>query len=165
MSFSANIRKKQNRDADPDARVRAAARFGFFSLDETGKITEVNVPGAKMLGMDGAALVNKPFAAVAAEPAEAARLSAHLRDAAAREEGAVMDIRLRRTDGALFTATMQSCAAETAGGVRTTLTDVTKVRDAERAAQPFAGRLQLALRAAAVTVWDWAPGSGSVAWS
>ncbi len=181
MTFNTNIRKKHDEytETAPDIlsenhvprneAVRAAAPFGFFSFDQTGRIAEVNRPGAKMLGMDRAALLNKPFTAFIADAAEALRFSAHLRNALSCETGAVMYLELRSGDGRRFCAGLQSALSETAvrkdACVRTTLTDITKSRQTEEAAEADAERLQLALRAANVAVWDWKLASNSVTWS
>ncbi len=174
MNFRTNLRKKHDQDTEAtdgpgNGSVSPTAPFGFFSFDETGRITEVNRSGAKMIGMDATSLLNKPFAVFIAEAAEAALFSAHLHEALIGETGAVIEIQLRRTDGRRFLARLQSSIVNSTGiaaaTVRTTATNISETRRREADVKAEEERLRLALGAANVTVWDWTPSSPSVTWS
>lgn len=111
------------------------APVGYFTFDTKGLILEVNLTGAKMLGIERRGLVNKSFSSFIAETDGRQIFSKHREDVIRKESSRTCEIRLKRKDGTAFWVELQSIAMENAeghaGSVHTTIIDVTQHKKAE----------------------------------
>jgi PAS domain S-box-containing protein len=112
------------------------APVGYFTFDRRGVIREANLTGAGQLGEGRRELLKKPFSFFLAD-AESRKTFADHCDAVLRTgAGAACEIRLRRKDGALFSARLQSIVVENDGGkpefVRSVVSDVTGLKEMEQ---------------------------------
>ena len=110
------------------------APVGYFTLERKGKIVEVNLAGAQLLGVERDLLVNQPFFPwVAPGSREACR--AHLRKVFENEGRQTCEVKLRRRVGPPFYAALQSVAVPGEAGAvlhcRTTMSDITLRKQAE----------------------------------
>jgi PAS domain S-box-containing protein len=111
------------------------APVGYFTFDAKGLILEVNLTGAKMLGIERRGLVNKSFSSFIADTDGREIFSKHREDVIHKESSQTCEIRLKRKDGTAFWAELQSIAMENteghAGNIHTTIIDVTQHKKAE----------------------------------
>ena len=110
------------------------APVGYFTLDRKGKIVEVNLTGAQLLGIERDLLVNQSsFRWVGPESREACRT--HYRKVFNQEGRQTCEVKLRRRGGPPFYAALESVAVpDKAGEVihcRTTMSDITSRKQAE----------------------------------
>jgi PAS domain S-box-containing protein/putative nucleotidyltransferase with HDIG domain len=110
------------------------APVGYFTLDRKGKIVEVNLAGAQLLGVERDLLVNRSsFRWVAPESREACRT--HYRKVFQQEGRQTCEVKLRRRGGPPFYAALESVAVPGEAGevlhCRTTMSDVTSRKQAE----------------------------------
>jgi PAS domain S-box-containing protein len=106
------------------------APVGYFTFDARGLIKEVNLTGAKLLGIERGAVANKPFSRFIADEEGRDIFLKHL-DAVCQKQGnLVCEIRLKKQDGTPFCAEFQSIAMESTGdkavGIHTTIIDITE---------------------------------------
>jgi len=111
------------------------APVGYFTFDTKGLILEVNLTGAKLLGIERKLLIKKPFSNFIATTAERDIYLKHCKDVFQKQDAPTCDIRLKRKDGSIFPAHLQSIARENieghAGNIHTTIMDVTEHKKAE----------------------------------
>jgi formate hydrogenlyase transcriptional activator len=123
------------------------APVGYFTIDVHGLIEGVNLTGAKLLGIERGLLLKRPFSSFIAEVEEKEIFSNHRKDVFQKKGNQNCEIRLKRKDGVLFYAQLQSVAVENmegeAGYIHTTIIDVTDRRRAEDALQKGFGALGL----------------------
>ncbi|HLD47624.1 MAG TPA: PAS domain S-box protein, partial [Desulfobaccales bacterium] len=110
------------------------APVGYFTLDRQGKIVEVNLAGARLLGTERDRLVNQSsFRWVAPESREVCR--SHYRKVFANQGPQTCEVKLRRRGGPSFYAALESVAAPGEAGAvlhcRTAMSDVTGRKQAE----------------------------------
>ena len=110
------------------------APVGYFTLDRQGKIVEVNLAGAQLLGAERGLLVNQSsFRWVAPESREACRT--HYRKVFESEGRQTCEVKLLRREGPPFYAALESVAAPGEAGpvrhCRTAMSDVTPRKQAE----------------------------------
>ncbi len=110
------------------------APVGYFTLDRKGKIVEVNLTGAQLLGVERGLLVNRSaFRWVAPESREACRT--HYRKVFQHQGRQTCEVKLRRRGGPPFYAALESAAAPGEAGTgrhcRTTMSDITPRKQAE----------------------------------
>jgi len=110
------------------------APVGYFTLDRKGKIVEVNLAGAQLLGAERDRLVNQSsFRWVAPESREACRT--HYRKVFENQGPQTCEVKLRRRGGPPFYAALESVAAPGEEGAvlhcRTAMSDVTPRKQAE----------------------------------
>ena len=108
--------------------------MGYFTLDRNGKIVEVNLTGAQLLGVERDLLVNRSsFRWVAPESREACRT--HYRKVFNHEGRQTCEVKLRRRGGPPFYAALESVAVPGEAGkvlhCRTTISDITSRKQAE----------------------------------
>ena len=111
------------------------APVGYFTFDQQGRIVEINLTGAKQLGIEGGSLLKAPFVAMVAETDMGAYL-AHLEKIFDTRQDHTCEIRLKVNDGAQFHARLDSIFVESANGAvycRTCVTDITERKRAEAA--------------------------------
>ncbi len=113
------------------------APVGYFTLDKNALIQEVNLAGAKMLGINKQALLNAPFSMFVADPEHKKIFSEHRKSTSTKDGRQTCEIGLRRSDGVIFYAFLESVAAENisgrAGCIRTAVTDITERKRMETA--------------------------------
>lgn len=143
-----SCRQGRNEESPPETRITAEgsgkkyselydfAPIPCFILDRNGLIQDVNTAGARLLGAEKASFVNKPFTVVIPDPIDKARFIRHREQALAGSGSQTCDLRLRRNDGSLFYAQLQTAATSDCdpGSVRTAVLDITE-RKQERALQ------------------------------
>ena len=112
------------------------APVGYLSLDEQGRILEVNLTGAALLGAVRSRLINRrlpPFVAPANRPG----VLAFLEHIFSRAEKQVFEATLRREDGSSFWANFHGTAAMSVSGpqkwCRVVVTDLTALKQSEEA--------------------------------
>ena len=110
------------------------APVGYFTLDRKGKIVEVNLAGARLLGLERDLLVNQSsFRWVAPESREACRT--HYRKVFDNQGPQTCELKLRRRGGSPFYAALESVAAPGEAGAvfhcRTAMSDITFRKQAE----------------------------------
>jgi PAS domain S-box-containing protein/putative nucleotidyltransferase with HDIG domain len=110
------------------------APVGYFTLDRNGKIVEVNLAGAQLLGVERDLLVNRSsFRWVAPESREACRT--HYRKVFNHEGRQTCEVKLRRHRGPPFYVALESVAVPGEAGkvlrCRTTMSDITSRKQAE----------------------------------
>ncbi|MDP2046417.1 MAG: PAS domain S-box protein, partial [Deltaproteobacteria bacterium] len=110
------------------------APVGYFTLDRKGKIVEVNLAGAQLLGVKRDLLVNQSsFRWVAPESREICRT--HYRMVFANQGPQTCEVKLRRRGGPPFYAALVSVAAPGGAGAvlhcRTAMSDITLRKQAE----------------------------------
>jgi PAS domain S-box-containing protein/putative nucleotidyltransferase with HDIG domain len=110
------------------------APVGYFTLDRRGKIVEVNLAGARLLGAEPDLLVNQSsFRWVAPESREVCRT--HYRKVFDNQGPQACEVKLRRRGGPRFYAALSSVAAPGEAGTvlhcRTVMSDITLRKQAE----------------------------------
>jgi PAS domain S-box-containing protein/putative nucleotidyltransferase with HDIG domain len=110
------------------------APVGYFTLDRKGKIVEVNLAGAQLLGVERDLLVNQSsFRWVAPESREVCRT--HYRKVFANQGPQTCEVKLRRRGGPPFYAALETVAAPGEAGAvlhcRTAMSDITLRKQAE----------------------------------
>ena len=111
------------------------APVGYFTFDKNGLILEANLTAAKELGVERSVLVNKPFRAyIVAEDREI--FDHHLQKVFKSETRQTCEIRLKKKDGSVFYAQLESIAVSDSGGAdvcRTSCIDITSRKQTDRA--------------------------------
>ncbi len=111
------------------------APLSYFTFDEQGRIIEVNLTGAKQLGIERGNLINIPFATIVVE-SDWKGFSSHLKKIFDTNEGDTCEVRLRAKGSGEFFARLDSIFLESANGTvscRTSVTDITERKRAEAA--------------------------------
>ncbi|HWR90075.1 MAG TPA: PAS domain S-box protein, partial [Dissulfurispiraceae bacterium] len=113
------------------------APVGYFTFDENGLIREVNLTGARLLGIERALLLNKPFAGFIAEAADRILFSKHRQEVSQAPDRQTCEIRLKRKDGTVFIAQFRSMAKTNIDGkavsIHTVIVDITDRKGLEEA--------------------------------
>ena len=111
------------------------APLSYFTFDEQGRIIEVNLTGAKQLGIERGNLIKAPFVAMVAESDMEVYLS-HLKKIIDTREDHTCEVRLKVKDGGEFYARLDSIFMESANSTvscRTSVADITERKRAEAA--------------------------------
>jgi PAS domain S-box-containing protein len=110
------------------------APLGYFTFDEQGRIIEVNLTGAKQLGIERACLRKAPIVAMVAAAERSIYLS-HLKEIFHTRSGHTCELRLKVKNGGEFHARLDSIFGDAKGTVscRTSVTDITERKRAEAA--------------------------------
>ncbi|MHB8139587.1 MAG: sigma 54-interacting transcriptional regulator [Smithellaceae bacterium] len=123
------------------------APVGYFTFDAQGLILEVNLTGAKLLGTERKLLLKKPFISFIAQPAEREIFSKHREEVFQQQGNPTCEILLKRKDGSIFHAQLQSVAMENTeghvGNIHTSIIDVTEHKKAEAKIEHLASFPQL----------------------
>ena len=105
------------------------APITYLTLDKDGLIREVNLTGAGLLGVERRRLINKPFSVFVIKD-DRDTLREHLRETLRMESRQVSEVRIKRKDGSVVVAQLQSVAAEGNDGdspsCRTAAIDITE---------------------------------------
>ncbi|MHC1725153.1 MAG: PAS domain-containing protein [Syntrophobacteraceae bacterium] len=123
-----------------ESRMRYADLYNFaplsyFTFNEQGRIIEVNLTGAKQLGIERGNLINIPFATIVVKSTWKGFFS-HLKKIFDTNEGDTCEVRLRAKGSGEFFARLDSIFLESANGTvscRTSVTDITERKRAEAA--------------------------------
>jgi PAS domain S-box-containing protein len=115
------------------------APVGYFIIDVHGLIEGANLTGAQLLGIERGLLLKRPFIGFIAETADRDIFAKHRKEVFQSQGTLTCEIRLKRKDGAVISAQLQSTTMENrdgkAGYIRTTIIDVTDRKRAEDALQ------------------------------
>ncbi len=110
------------------------APIGYFTLDKNTHVLEVNLTGATLLGIERRLLINSPFGAFVANAADQYTFHDHCREVLEKQELRTCELRLKRKDGTVFYAQLQSAPTEglKAGitGFKTMVSDISERRHA-----------------------------------
>jgi PAS domain S-box-containing protein len=136
------IQNEELRDAQlkvEESRSRYAelyefAPVGYFTLDKNGSVLEANLTGAQMLGVDRSGLVKGPFTRYIHD-ADRGIFRSHVRIVLGSAERQACELRIRKGDGSVFYALLESIRSAGTGKdtYLTTLIDITDRKQAEAA--------------------------------
>jgi PAS domain S-box-containing protein len=107
---------------------------GYFSFDRRGLILDANLTGAGQLGQNKRELITKPFPVFIADDEGLKTFVDHCAAILRTGAGAACELKLKRKDGALFHARLQSIVAGNEEGalfVRSAMSDVTSLKEME----------------------------------
>jgi PAS domain S-box-containing protein len=111
------------------------APVGYFTFDPHGLILEVNLTGAKMLGAERKLLLKKPFINFITQAEGRVIFTKHLKEVFQKQDATTCEILLKRKDGPIFPAQLQSIVRDSAdvkaGNIHTSIIDVTEHKKAE----------------------------------
>ncbi len=111
------------------------APVGYFTFDKDGLIREANLAGAQLLGIERRLLINKPFVGFIAEAGDREIFHKHWNEAFTGEARRSCEMSLRKKDGTVFYAQLQSSATQNidtkAGSLCTAILDITERKKAE----------------------------------
>jgi PAS domain S-box-containing protein len=110
------------------------APVGFLTLDGAGLIREVNLTAVKQLGVNRNRILNRPLA-VFMEREDIGRFRLCLRRVFQEPEPRYFEVKLKRPDGGIFFARLDSVAVTDISGERVCHTSVTDLSDLKQAEQ------------------------------
>lgn len=114
------------------------APVGYFTLDQKGRIVEVNLTGAWLLGVERSSLKNEPFSRFVI-PEFQNLFHSHLRSVFATRAKQTCDLQLRTKEGDPFHVSMLCMAVQEQDGkftqCRCAMTGITERKKAENALQ------------------------------
>ncbi|MBM2837979.1 MAG: hypothetical protein HW415_604 [Deltaproteobacteria bacterium] len=111
------------------------APVGYFTINHAGRISEVNLTGAKLLGGERKQLIDKGFAHFVA-PDNLSLWEQHQMSVLKSEGKQGCELTLRREDYRTFYARLESIRLEDSSGtplIRTVVSDITELKKAEDA--------------------------------
>jgi PAS domain S-box-containing protein len=122
--------------------------MGYFTFDKNGVVREVNHTGAGMLGMEKRSLIARPVQNfMGVDSRETFRV--HLTEVFRTPTRQTCELNLRRKNGDLFPAQLQSIGADSGGGTidscRTAVSDVSERKQAEEEVRRLNKDLQRSL--------------------
>ncbi|WP_172637470.1 EAL domain-containing protein [Thioflavicoccus mobilis] len=139
------------------------APVGYLSLSEAGLIEEANLTMTNLLGTARDDLIHKPLTRFIAPPDQDTLYRCRQR-LWSTEEPQTCELRLRRPDegpaSPIWVRLETSIRTESPDGRRlwlVTLSDITCLKEGERARRDALARLQLVAEIAEVTFWEWHP--------
>lgn len=108
------------------------APVGYLTFDEKGLMVELNLTAAQLLGVERSFLINKPFSSFIQRDLQD-QLYLYLQGVLGSPEKKTCELVLKKKDGALFNAQLESIAVKIDGRkvLRAVLTDVTEHKRAE----------------------------------
>ena len=113
------------------------APIGYFTFDHMGLITEVNLTGASLLGIERGQLSKKPFSLFVAVPFRDT-FHRHYRDVSITGTAGTCELQLTRKGGTSFYVSVQSMpvwdAEGNLTGIRSAIGDTTERKQAEAGA-------------------------------
>jgi PAS domain S-box-containing protein len=139
------------------------APVGYFTFDRRGRILEVNLTGASLLGVKRSFLMNKPFSDLVM-PGFRNLFHSHQDSVFEKAAQETCELKLRKKDGTSFYASLLCIPVQGRGGnfteYRCAITDITERKRAEEAVKASEGRareqsarLQAVLDAAPAIIW------------
>ena len=110
------------------------APVGYFTLDDQGRILEVNLTGSTLLGVARSRLVNRPLPRYVTLPSRAVFLD-FLKRVCAGDGKLVCEAKLQRENGTPFWASLHGASANASGaqGCRVAVSDITALKLAQEA--------------------------------
>jgi len=142
------------------------APVGYFSLDEQGRIQEVNLSGAAMLGVERSRLADGSFSRFVA-PASRPDFLAFLKRVFAGTGQEICDLALIKEDATDFWARFRGTAAisarEQRKWCRVSMADITVYRQAEEALRDSEARFHVMADAIPQLTWQARP-DGFITW-
>jgi PAS domain S-box-containing protein len=145
------------------------APVGYFTFDTQGLIHEVNLTGAKLLGTERKLLLKKPFINFIAQTAGREIFSKHRKDVFQQKGSQSCEIHLKRKDGSIFPAQLQSTARgnidNKAGDIHTSIIDITLRKKIEAVLQENDRRLNRAQEIAHLGSWEMDLLTNRLTWS
>ena len=109
------------------------APVGYFCLDAQGRILEVNLTGATLLGVDRSRLVRRRLQRFVTAPCRP-KFLAFLAKVFSQPDEQVYEVSLKLEDGVVFWANLQAVKADSRPGeewCRVTVADITSLKQAE----------------------------------
>jgi PAS domain S-box-containing protein len=108
------------------------APVGYITINEKGMVSELNLAGAALLGLQRKSLVNKPFSAFI-QPEFQDAFYRHRQEALKSPTKQTCELALKKSDGAVLHAQLDSIGVDINGErvMRTVITDITKRKVAE----------------------------------
>ena len=133
------IQNRELREAQQqleEVRDRYAALYdyapvGYFTLDKTGRVLEINLTGCTMLGVERSHLVGQPFITHIAEGDIHAFLQ-HLHDIFHTAGNIITELRIKVHGGRSRFVRLESSLMQDGGAGRTVMTDIDQLKDAAR---------------------------------
>ncbi|MCX7184712.1 MAG: histidine kinase [Nitrosospira sp.] len=107
------------------------APVGYFTLDKSGRVLEINLTGSTMLGVERAHLVGQPFITHVAEGDIHAFLQ-HLHDIFHTSGNIVTELRIKIRGGKARFVRLESSVVSGGAGGRTVMTDIDQLKDVAR---------------------------------
>jgi formate hydrogenlyase transcriptional activator len=147
-----NEELRRARDELESSRTRYAqlydfAPVGYFTIDAHGLIEGVNITGAHLLGIERGLLLKRPLVSLIAEAADRVILSGHYEDVHQKKGNQTCETKLKRKDGTVFYAQLQSVLVEDIDGkassIHTTITDISDRRRVEDALKKLYAEIDL----------------------
>ncbi|CAB1078803.1 hypothetical protein D1AOALGA4SA_6530 [Olavius algarvensis Delta 1 endosymbiont] len=129
------------------------APIGYFTINKTGLIKQVNLTGAKMLGLERGRLISQPFSAFVTGDSQD---NYYLYRRKLYETGTrqTCELSLMKRDGSSFHAQLESIAVNETGTdrerIRATVTDISQRRQVEHEKAGLQAQLQHAQKMEAV---------------
>jgi PAS domain S-box-containing protein len=122
--------------------------MGYFTLDKSGLIRDVNHTGAGMLGFEKRSLIAMPIQNFI-EPGDRTVFRSHLSEVFKTQTRQTCELNLRGKKGVMYPVQLQSIAADSGEGAldscRTAVSDISKLRQVQEEARRLDKELQCAL--------------------
>lgn len=131
-----NYELRETQQQLEEARDRYAALYdyapvGYFTLDKSGRVLEINLTGSTMLGVERAHLVGQPFITHVAEGDIHAFLQ-HLHDIFHTSGNIVTELRIKIRGGKACFVRLESSVVSGGEAGRTVMTDIDQFKDVAR---------------------------------
>ena len=123
------------------------APVGYLTLDRKGIILEINLTGARLLGVERSRLLNMPLTAFVAT-GESPRLFQHLRETFEQKGKRATELTIRPRSGLPMDSHLESVAMTSADGTvvcRTALIDITDLKQARQEAAEHEAQYRAAI--------------------
>ena len=144
------------------------APLGYASLDEDGYIQEINLAGAKMLGMDRNTLTGYPFVDYVAKD-DIPTFLGHVRHCIEQRAEVTSEVNLVTHGGLSSTVQLRSIPVEDSQHeivlCKTAIADITANRQTEAALRESEERLRMAVEATGLGTWDYDLLNERLTWS
>ena len=124
------------------------APVAYFSFDRNGVITEANLTGASIVGIERAYLIGKPFSPFVS-PQDRDIFYTHCRTTQKTGQAEKCDLLIQRKDGSRIPVLMESIAVSDAMGnttIRSAVTNIAERKQAEDAVHKSRDQLELMVR-------------------
>ena len=113
------------------------APVGYFTFGRKGVVIDANLTGAGQLGVNKSELISRPFSAFLADSEDRKTFFDHCAAVLRTGAGAACDLKLKRKDGTLFSARLQSIVVKKNDVVmpeyvRSVVSDVTSLKEMEQ---------------------------------
>ena len=141
---------------------------GYLTFDREGRIEAVNLTGAALIGLERKRLLKAPFSRLV-QPDSLNAFLAHIEQVFATGAKQTCELWLNVKDSPRLHVAMESIAVECDDGdpvqCHSAIMDIAARKRAEEALRKSEERLNLALTASGMGVWEWDIQTGNVFWS